>query len=89
MQVVYNNNLQETDFLNGLPGNGWLVIQLETPFLYDGIDALLLAVDENSIGYGSSSDDFSCSSCLLNYAIQYQSSHINPDPLCLRKAAGL
>ncbi|HPB18575.1 MAG TPA: choice-of-anchor J domain-containing protein [Candidatus Cloacimonas sp.] len=81
MQVVYNHNLQETDFLNGLPGNGWLVIELETPFLYNGLDALLLAVDENSIGFGSSSDDFSCSSCPLNYAIQYQSPQINPDPL--------
>ncbi|MDD3606337.1 MAG: choice-of-anchor J domain-containing protein, partial [Candidatus Cloacimonas acidaminovorans] len=27
------------------------------------------------------SDDFSCSSCPLDYAIQYQSSQINPDPL--------
>ena len=80
MQVVYDNNLQETDFLNGLPGNGWLIIELETPFFYNGMDALLIAVDENSIGNGNSSDDFSCSSCPLNYAIQYQSSQNNPDP---------
>lgn len=80
LNLVYDNALQVNDFTAGLPGDGWLVITLEQPFFYNGTDRLIVAVDENSSEYGSTSDDFYCTSSGQNYAIQYQNATINPDP---------
>ncbi len=80
MQVVFDNIIPESAFTNGLPGTGWLIINLEEPFYYNGMDALIISVDENSFDSGSTTDDFFCSFCPYHYAIQYLHNTINPDP---------
>lgn len=80
LQLVYDGLLSETDFSAGLPGNGWLLITLSQPFSYNGTDNLIIAADENSYDYGSSSDDFLCTDSGQQRSIQFQSATINPDP---------
>ncbi len=80
LTLVYDNTLQTSDFTAGIPGTGWLVITLAQPFYYNGSDKLVVAVDENSSEYGSTSDDFYCSLYTQQFAIQYLSASVNPDP---------
>lgn len=77
---VFNGSLQYSDFSNGLPGSGWLTIVLETPFVYNNGLNLVIAIDENSSGYGASNDDFFCSLQEQNRALRFRSGTINPDP---------
>ncbi len=80
LSTVFSGMLSEGDFTSGLPGSGWLQISLATPFLYDGIRNLVLAVDENGSDYGNTADDFFCSNTNAQRAIQFQNMNINPDP---------
>ena len=47
-----------TAFSGGLPGQGWMSITLDDPFLYDGSSNLLIAVLEDSPGHSGSTDEF-------------------------------
>ncbi len=60
---------------------GWVTIPLSTPFLYNGVGNLEVAVDENTSGYHSSSGDFQCTTpdALMN-SIYYYSDGTNPNP---------
>lgn len=80
LSLVYDGMLSESDFSAGLPGNGWLLVNLSQPFSYNGTDNLVIAADENSYEYGSSSDDFLCTDSGLQRSIQFQSATVNPDP---------
>lgn len=80
LAMVYDNTLQPNDFTGGLPGSGWLQITLETPFYYNGMDKLVVAVDENSNDWAGTQDDFYSSFSGQTYAIQFQSATLNPDP---------
>lgn len=80
LSLVFSDSLTAINFPDPLPGNGWLRIALSSPFLYDGLHNLVLAVDENTPDYGSTSDDFYCSNIGLQRAIQYQNHQSNPDP---------
>lgn len=80
LMLVYDGLLSESDFSSGLPGNGWLVVTLSQPFSYNGTGNLIIAADENSFEYGSSSDDFLCTDSGQQLSIQFQSASINPDP---------
>ncbi len=66
------------------PGDGWMEIILETPFNYDpSTDGnLVVAVDENSSSYTSTSDDFYCdqNTTKANVSIYYYNDSTNPDP---------
>lgn len=80
LQLVYSGGFSPENFTAGLPGTGWLKIELQTPFPYNGTDNLLIAVDENMPGFSSSSDDFFCNPMPETRAINFQSMTINPDP---------
>ncbi len=80
LQLVYSGGFSPENFTAGLPGTGWLKIELQTPFPYNGTDNLLIAVDENMPGFSSSSDDFFCIPMPETRAINFQSMTINPDP---------
>lgn len=80
LSLVFNGSLSPDSFDNSLPGSGWLTIALQQGFLYDGVSNLVLAVDENTDGHGSSSDDFFCREMAGIRALNYQSMSINPDP---------
>jgi len=80
LTIVYDNTLQMSDFSAGIPGSGWLTIELEQPFFYNGTDKLVVAVDENSNDFASTADDFYCTFSEQQYAIQFQNANLNPDP---------
>jgi len=61
-------------------GNNLVKIALSSPFYWDGTSNLMVAVDENKTGYGSSSDDFYCRSTTGKRSISYRSDATNPDP---------
>lgn len=59
----------------------WIQINFTVPFTYDGTDNLVIAWDENTAGYHSSSDDFYCTSTdPVVRGLIYRSDSINPDP---------
>lgn len=57
-----------------------VTVTLTTPFVYNGVDNLVIAVDENQSSYDGSSDDFYCSARAGNTAITYRDDSNNPDP---------
>jgi hypothetical protein len=64
---------------------GWMEIALTTPFEYNNVDNLVVAVDENATGYinNSSANYFRVTNnttTFENRALYYQSDSTNPDP---------
>ena len=57
-----------------------VVITLNSSFNYNGIDNLIIAIEDNSSSYDSGSDDLLASSVTGNRAIMYRSDSVNPDP---------
>lgn len=80
LSLVFNGSLSQDYFENSLPGSGWLTIPLQQGFHYDGLSNLILAVDENTDGNGSTSDDFFCREIANIRALNFQSMSVNPDP---------
>lgn len=80
MVQVYNGVLSESNFGAGLPGSGWLNISLNTGFYYNGIDNLVLSVNEDTYEYGGTNDDFYCSNTGQQRAIEFHSMNTIPDP---------
>lgn len=61
-------------------GPGWITLTLSTPFAYNNVDNLVIAVDENTPGYNSSTDDFYNTATTNAQSIYYRSDPTNPDP---------
>ncbi len=61
-------------------GGGWVDIVFTQPFYYNGTDNLVVAFDENTPGYHSSSDDFNSTATTNFSSIYYYSDGTNPDP---------
>ncbi len=80
LTLVYDGVLELTDFSGGLPGQGWLTVTLDAPFFYNSEDRLLIAVDENTPGSSSTSDEFLCSASPLTRGIVFNSLTVDPDP---------
>jgi hypothetical protein len=59
---------------------GWIEIALDTPFMYNNNDNLVVAVDENSVGSNSSDAAFFSTGSFENRSILYFSDSINPEP---------
>lgn len=59
---------------------GWKTITLTTPFAYDGISNLVIAVDENMANYDGSADDFRNTNVGSNRSIFVYSDSLNADP---------
>ena len=59
---------------------GWIEIPLSTPFEYNNIDNLVIAVDENEASYDGSSMFFYGTDTATNRSIRYYSDVTNPDP---------
>ena len=78
--LVYDGVLTNANFSGGLPGEGWLQINFTTPFYYNNEQNLLIAVDENSPGGSSTSDEFLCTAAPEVRGIVYTDININPDP---------
>ncbi len=80
---VYSNTFDNPS------GAGWIVLELETPFLYNGKDNLAIAIDENSPGYNGFMDRFYCSTVENNRSMMVFSDDKNPDPIKPPSANGL
>ncbi len=83
MTTVYNDlySVSNTD--------GWFSITLNSEFQYDGVDNLVIMVDENTSNwYGEGNDDFYCSNVGANRSIYYYHDDINPDPASPPTARG-
>src|SRR5690606_20532965 len=65
-----------------IAANGsWTEITLNTPFMWDGTSNLLVAVDENSPGYGASGDAWSSYNAGTNRGLMYYMDDDNIDPI--------
>ncbi|MDD2636821.1 MAG: hypothetical protein PHW82_15115 [Bacteroidales bacterium] len=71
------------------PAEGWYEITFTTPFPYNNTSNLIVAVDENSAGYSSSSNYArTWTTPVANRAIHYRSDTQNPDPASPPSATG-
>ena len=78
--LVAQLSLSQDNFSSSVPGSGWMTISLTNPFMYNGIDNLIIACDQNS-GIGtSSSDEFLAHATPFTNALYFRSNTINPDP---------
>ncbi|MDZ4182460.1 MAG: choice-of-anchor D domain-containing protein [Candidatus Cloacimonadaceae bacterium] len=76
LTMVYdNNNIPQV-----MPGGYWMEFVLSTPFIYNGIDNLVIAVDENFPGYDGSASFFHGTNTVTNRSIRYYDDYTNPDP---------
>ncbi|MFK7947298.1 MAG: T9SS type A sorting domain-containing protein [Saprospiraceae bacterium] len=65
----------------GVPtGPGWITVTLDNAFNYNNTDNLVIAVDENTVGWDSSLDDFYCSSVTNDRSLVFFEDTNNPDP---------
>lgn len=72
------------------PGTaGWVSITLTTPFNYNNVDNLIVAIEDDRAGYNTSSDDFYCEATPGNRSIVYRNDNTNPDPALPPTASGL
>lgn len=68
---------------------GWMEIALTAPFVYNNVDNLVVAVDENAAGLGSSSNFFRITaSTFTNRGLYYNSDGTNPDPATVASLTG-
>ncbi|MCQ2284384.1 MAG: fibronectin type III domain-containing protein [Bacteroidales bacterium] len=71
--LVYEGNLNCT--------TGWNTFTFDTPFSYNGVDNLVVIVDDNSYGYDGSSYVFNVHTPSTSYmSMYYQNDSSNPDP---------
>ena len=70
---VYSGNIS-------VNGPGWVSIVFDTPFVYNGIDNLVIAVDENTVNHDSGSDDFYNSPVATPRTVYFYGNGLNPDP---------
>lgn len=71
LTLVYTGNVNCTQ--------GWNAFTLDTAFSYNGLDNLVLVVDDNSGSYNSSLSTFNTHSTANNMTIYYRSDGSNPD----------
>ncbi|MFA7214215.1 MAG: choice-of-anchor D domain-containing protein, partial [Candidatus Cloacimonadaceae bacterium] len=60
---------------------GWVEVQLQTPFLYNNVDNLIIAVDENTPGNDGNGYYFHTTAASTPVSITYRSDSTNPDPV--------
>ena len=64
---------------------GWSTITLDTPFAFDGVSNLMIAIDENTDGYSSR---YFAYTNVSNSGIGFYSDSYNPDPYDLESFSG-
>ncbi|RYZ55376.1 MAG: hypothetical protein EOP49_02950, partial [Sphingobacteriales bacterium] len=76
MTQVYSGTISSTTTA------GWVEISLTTPFFYNNVDNLVVAVDENGAGFdsGSSTNYFRFNTTTGNKGVYYHNDSVNPDP---------
>lgn len=59
---------------------GWIEVELQNPFVYNNIQNLVIAVDENQPSYVSAGFFFTTPTPSQYYSLRCQSDSVNPDP---------
>lgn len=80
-----------TEVFNGpvtIPASGWMEITLGSAFPYDGVNNLVIAVDENTSGYASTSGYWYVFTSTAYSAIYYRNDSNNPNPASPPSATG-
>jgi hypothetical protein len=72
LQLVYTGDLNCQE--------GWNTFVFSTPFQYNGIDNLVLVVDDNSGAFNSNSHTFHVHDAGANRSVYYYSDYNNPNP---------
>lgn len=80
LSLCFDGVLPLTAFSGGVPGSGWMTIELANPFYYDGISSLVIAVHEYSPGHAQTTDDFFNTPSVMSRGIIYSM----PDPIDLQ-----
>ncbi|MDP8232306.1 MAG: lamin tail domain-containing protein [Candidatus Zophobacter franzmannii] len=75
LSQVYNHTLVPVP-----DSDTWIEFVLDVPFVYNNIDNLVIAVEDNQSSYDGSSDEFFCTADATSRSIQYQNDSSNPDP---------
>ena len=68
--------------------NNWMTVVLDSPFIYNGTDNLVIAVDENSPNFASTSSSWRYTTTANSTSIYYRNDSINPDPASPPAATG-
>ncbi len=72
---VYNGPLPT------IGADGWIEFDLQTPFVYNNVDNLVIAVEENQPEYSSSdNEDFYCAATGSPRSLYFYDDSTNPDP---------
>jgi hypothetical protein len=77
------SELTHVTFSETLPvsdAEGWVEFVLDEPFIYNNVDNLIVAVDENFDGYGSGTDEFYCHNTDNYMSARHYSDSENADP---------
>lgn len=74
LTMVYDGNITTT------PTPDWIEILLETPFVYNNIQNLVIAVDENTSTRHTDTDEFFCQEVSADRSIVFYSLFTNTDP---------
>jgi hypothetical protein len=68
--------------------NAWYEITFSTPFIWDGISNLVVAIDENQAGYASNNAYWQISNLGTSRSLYYRSDSNNPNPASPPNATG-
>ncbi|MBN2830034.1 MAG: choice-of-anchor D domain-containing protein, partial [Candidatus Cloacimonetes bacterium] len=78
---VSNLTLVGTYILDPYPTDDeWIEFVLDTPFAYNHIDNLVIAVEDNQGGWDGSSDEFFCTGTPNYRGLEYHNDSTNPNP---------
>ncbi|MDP8232968.1 MAG: choice-of-anchor J domain-containing protein, partial [Candidatus Zophobacter franzmannii] len=69
-------------------GEGWITIDLDDDFLYNGTSNLVIVIDENQTGSGTPTEEFYCTDTGINRSIYNYSGVTNIDPATPPTATG-
>ena len=80
LTMVYTGSLNSSQ--------GWTTFTLTTPFVWDGVNSLVVAVDDNSGTYNGNAYTYYYTSASANRAMWFYSDTYNPDPSSLSSFSG-
>ncbi len=69
LELVFEGIVPISAYSAGLPGTGWMHLNLDSPFEYSTMENLVIATKEDSPGRGNTQDDFFCTAQVMTRAI--------------------
>ena len=88
-EPIVNLTTNYTGTVNSTASGNWVEITLDVPFDWNGVDNIILAINQNEPGFSASNSSWQVSLKEENRSIYYFSSSINVDPTSPPDAAGI